>query len=54
MNKDTKVWFNFVVYNPRTQEIGQPFLVNDLWLLDVGLPNGFRILTDEWQQVGKL
>ena len=50
----TKIRYKFLVYNPRTDEIGVPIMIDRILLVDVGLDAGVKVLTDEWLQIGFL
>lgn len=50
----TKIRYKFLVYNPRTDEIGVPIMIDNIMLVDVGYVAGVRVLTAEWQQIGFL
>ncbi len=47
-----KIKYKFVFYNPRTDEIGLVLMLNRMLLIDTGMKTGYRIYTDEWQQIG--
>jgi len=48
-----KVTFKYLVYNPKTDEVGVPFFYNGFWLVDVGML-GSKAFTDKWKVIGEL
>lgn len=50
----SKITFKFVYYNAKLDLIGIPVSINGIFLIDTGMPNGYRPLTASWEQVGFL
>lgn len=50
----SKITFKFLLYNPRTNEIGLQVLMQGMTLVDIGMAGVYKVYTSEWKGIGML